>query len=205
MSHHVPPSVYLPWESLPFLELVIFSHVSQVISNYLFPFFSWHLYNVNVVFFSVVPEICLTVFSSFHSLFFILFHGTGFCHYVFQVIYPCFLLQIFCYWFLPVYLSFQLLYCSSLLVFELFWVDVKSFLHLLNSWCSDAQLCPTLCDYMDCNQPSTCIHRVFQARLLEWVAISSSSQFLPPFPPKTSIIFTLTTLNYFSEWLLIFN
>ena len=40
--------------------------------------------------------------------------------------------------------------------------------------CLVAQLCPTLCGPMDCSQPGSSIHRIFQARILEWVAISSS-------------------------------
>ena len=38
-----------------------------------------------------------------------------------------------------------------------------------------AQSCLTLCDPMDYNLPGSSIHRVFQARVLEWVAISFSS------------------------------
>ena len=37
-----------------------------------------------------------------------------------------------------------------------------------------AQLCPTLCDLMVCSLPVSFIYRIFQARVLEWVAISSS-------------------------------
>ena len=40
--------------------------------------------------------------------------------------------------------------------------------------CMNAQSCPTLCEPMDCNLPGTSVHRIFQARILEWVAISSS-------------------------------
>ena len=35
------------------------------------------------------------------------------------------------------------------------------------------QSCPTLCDPMDCGPPGS-VHRVFQARILEWVARPSS-------------------------------
>ena len=35
------------------------------------------------------------------------------------------------------------------------------------------QSCPTLCDPMDCSSPGSSVHGVFQARILEWVAISS--------------------------------
>ena len=34
--------------------------------------------------------------------------------------------------------------------------------------------CPTLCDLMDCSPPGSCVHEIFQARILEWVAISFS-------------------------------
>ena len=34
-----------------------------------------------------------------------------------------------------------------------------------------AQSCPTLCDPMDCSLPRSSIHGIFQARVLEWVAI----------------------------------
>ena len=37
-----------------------------------------------------------------------------------------------------------------------------------------AQSCPTLCDPMDCNLPGFSVHGIFQARVLEWVAISFS-------------------------------
>ena len=36
------------------------------------------------------------------------------------------------------------------------------------------QSCPTLCDLMDCSPPGFCVHRISQARILEWVAISFS-------------------------------
>ena len=39
-----------------------------------------------------------------------------------------------------------------------------------------AQSCPTLCDPMDCSLPGSTIHGSFQARILEWVAISFSIQ-----------------------------
>ena len=36
------------------------------------------------------------------------------------------------------------------------------------------QLCPTLCDPMDCSLPGFSVHGILQARTLEWVAISFS-------------------------------
>ena len=36
------------------------------------------------------------------------------------------------------------------------------------------QLCPTLCDPMDFSPPSSLVHGILQARILEWVAMPSS-------------------------------
>ena len=45
----------------------------------------------------------------------------------------------------------------------------------LSEWVSEvAQSCPTLCDPMDCSLPSSSVHGILQARILEWVAISFS-------------------------------
>ena len=37
--------------------------------------------------------------------------------------------------------------------------------------CVCAQLCPTLCDPLNCNLPGFSVHGISQARILEWVAI----------------------------------
>ena len=37
----------------------------------------------------------------------------------------------------------------------------------------DAQLCLTFCGLMDCCPPGVSVHGIFQAKILEWVAISS--------------------------------
>ena len=46
--------------------------------------------------------------------------------------------------------------------------------HLRARACSVTQACLTLCDPMDCSPPGSSVHGIFQARILEWVAISSS-------------------------------
>ena len=38
-----------------------------------------------------------------------------------------------------------------------------------------AQLCPTPSDPMDCSLPGSSVHGIFQARVLEWVAIAFSN------------------------------
>ena len=39
--------------------------------------------------------------------------------------------------------------------------------------CEFLQSCPTLDDPMDCNPPGSSVHRILQARILEWVATPS--------------------------------
>ena len=45
---------------------------------------------------------------------------------------------------------------------------------IIDMTCVCAQLCLTLCDPKDCSRPGSSVHRIFQARILEWVAISCS-------------------------------
>ena len=37
-----------------------------------------------------------------------------------------------------------------------------------------SQSCPTLSDPMDCSLPGSSVHGIYQARVLEWVAIAFS-------------------------------
>ena len=41
------------------------------------------------------------------------------------------------------------------------------------------QSCPTLCDAIDCSLPGSSIHGIFQARILEWVAIFFPQEIFP--------------------------
>ena len=43
-----------------------------------------------------------------------------------------------------------------------------------------SQLCPTLCDPMDYSPPGSSAHGIFQARILEWVAIPSPGDLPDP-------------------------
>ena len=38
--------------------------------------------------------------------------------------------------------------------------------------------CPTLSDPMDCSLPGSSVHGIFQARVLEWVAIAFSMTYM---------------------------
>ena len=44
----------------------------------------------------------------------------------------------------------------------------------VSQFCSVTQSCPTLWDPMDCSPPGSSVHRILQARILEWVAMPSS-------------------------------
>ena len=45
-----------------------------------------------------------------------------------------------------------------------------------------AQSCPTLLDPMDCSPPGSSVHGIFQARVLEWGATFSSTEFPKMYP-----------------------
>ena len=53
-------------------------------------------------------------------------------------------------------------------------------LKALVSWELVSKLCSTLCDPMGCSPPGSSVHGIFQARILEWVAISSSGDLSNP-------------------------
>ena len=46
--------------------------------------------------------------------------------------------------------------------------------------CLVAQLCPVLCNAIDCSPPGSSVHGIFQARTLEWIAISFSRRSSQP-------------------------
>ena len=57
------------------------------------------------------------------------------------------------------------------------WMEKEDGAHIHNriSWVSEvAPSCPTLCNPMDCSPPGSLVHGIFQAWILEWVAISFS-------------------------------
>ena len=54
--------------------------------------------------------------------------------------------------------------------------------------CEHAQLCPTLCVRMDYSPPGSSVHGIFQAKILEWVAICSSrGSSLPGIEPTSPV------------------
>ena len=49
------------------------------------------------------------------------------------------------------------------------------------------QLCPTLCDPMDCSPPGSFVHEILQARTLEWIAMPSSRGSYHPWGSKPGL------------------
>ena len=68
-----------------------------------------------------------------------------------------------------------------------------------SSLCSVAQSCQTVCDPMDCILPGSSVHRILQARILEWVAISFSRG--SSWPRDRTLVFCITG-RLFSIWIL---
>ena len=72
-------------------------------------------------------------------------------------------------------------------------------------------LCPTLCDPMDCSLPGSSVHVIFQARVLEWVAIFSSRGSSWPrdrtcvFCIVRQILYHWATCEVYLEWLSLHN
>ena len=64
-----------------------------------------------------------------------------------------------------------------------------------------AQLCPTLCDPMDCSPPGSSVHRILQARILEWIAISSSRD---SSKPRNRTQVSCITGRFFTVWTTLF-
>ena len=51
----------------------------------------------------------------------------------------------------------------------------------------EPSVCPALCDPMDCSPPGSSVHGIFQARILQWGAISSFRGSFITEPPGTLV------------------
>ena len=81
----------------------------------------------------------------------------------------------------------------------------KIHMHLCIYMCvcvKSLQLCPTLCDTMDCSLQGSAAHRSFQARILQWVSVLSPREASQP-RNWTCISFGFRTAGRFftTEWL----
>ena len=81
-------------------------------------------------------------------------------------------------WIIVIMLKWALTPCfvwsKSLVSSQVFLEIYNNTLHVYESESEVAQSCPTLCNPVDCILLHSSIHGIFQARVLEWVAISFS-------------------------------
>ena len=101
VSWRVSPSVYPIWDSLCLLNSIDYFlfHVGEIFNytlfkNFLIPFlfvfFFWDPYNLNVGAFDIIPEVSETILRSLHSFYFILLFRCYSHHFIFQLTDPIF-------------------------------------------------------------------------------------------------------------------
>ena len=73
-----------------------------------------------------------------------------------------------------IWLSFLVCVCVCVCARVCTRAQLSSFPAIEVKWNEVTQLCLTLCYPMDCSLPGSSVHGIFQARVLEWVAISFS-------------------------------
>ena len=73
--------------------------------------------------------------------------------------------------------AFSVSFVSSHICFLQKQTSLESVLAKMPCLCLRAQSDTTLCDAMDCSLSGSSIHRIFQARILEWFVISFSREF----------------------------
>ena len=66
--------------------------------------------------------------------------------------------------------------------------------------CLVAQSCLTLCNPLDCSLPGSSVHGIFQARILEWVAISFSRGYSQPRDQTCISCLLCTADGFFNCW-----
>ena len=59
-------------------------------------------------------------------------------------------------------------------------------------------VCLTLCDPLDCSLPGSSVHGIFQARILQWVAISYCNDLSNPGIKFTSLVSPAVTVGIFT-------
>ena len=131
MSWGILPWVYPVWGPLDFVDMggYFLPHLMEVFNYYLlkyfltaflFVFFFWNSYDLNVGTFNIVSEVSEVVLISFHSFFFFPLCFICFHHPIFHLTYPIFclscstvvpsrvlLISVIIHLFLPFYLLFH--------------------------------------------------------------------------------------------------
>ena len=96
-----------------------------------------------------------------------------------SVFYICVYIYTYVYIYILI-LTLMRLLSSECKIFNYIWICICMYAKLL-------QLCPTLCNPLDCSQPVSYVHWISQAKILEWVAMPSSrgSSWLKPLSLKS--------------------
>ena len=98
---------------------------------------------------------------------------------------------------LPALICVSPLWRSSSNPSQAFRIGIANFFYNVVVCCLVTKSCPTLCHPMDCSWPRSSVHGIFQARTLEWVAISfsrGSSQ------PRVRTRVSGTAGRFFTDW-----
>ena len=61
-----------------------------------------------------------------------------------------------------------------------------------------AQWSSTLCDSMDCSPPGSSVHGIYQARILEWIAISFPGNLPDPGIEPISLVSPALAVDFFT-------
>ena len=77
---------------------------------------------------------------------------------------------------------------------------VRCSITISEKWVSVAQLCPTLCDPVDCSTSGSSVHGILQARILGWVAIPFSRVSCQPISCIVGRFFTMWDLPSKLHW-----
>ena len=94
---------------------------------------------------------------------------------------PCSRKDLNRYW--SIKYKFTLLFPAQVLLSWIYWHKFvcfhlllpRKYLRRVCCMCAKSpQSCQILCDSMDCSSPGSSVYRIYQARILEWVAISYS-------------------------------
>ena len=92
-------------------------------------------------------------------------------------------------------------YISNFIILKLILIQITTTVFHCDSsemkWSEVAQSCLTLFNPMDCSLPGSSIIGIFQARILEWVAISFSRGSCPP---RNQTWVSCITGRFFKNW-----
>ena len=81
-------------------------------------------------------------------------------------------------------------YMANIHIYTYIYINIYIYIYTHINICSAKfyQSCLTLCNPMDCSPPGSSVHEILQARILKWVAVSSSRDLFDPGIELTSLM-----------------